>query len=134
MTRRKLILATSIPIVLALSIFLGLSLLRPQLATVHAPTSVQIQPLQASLLAEVKADIPSVKEIAVDSVKTSGAWSLVTMHPITGQEGGTHGVLAIGHYDDGGWMFAIQGEQLFWTWLDKVPSDLLTNEAKDYLR
>ncbi len=95
MTRRKLILAGSILILLVFGIFLGANLLRRQPATVPAPTSADIQPLQSSLLADVKQDMPNAKEIVVDSVEVSGAWSLVTMHPITGQQGGTHGVLAL---------------------------------------
>lgn len=75
-----------------------------------------------------------IKDVAMDAVDTKGQWAVVTMHPLTGVDEGVEGLLAIGRFEDGRWRFAVQGEELFVTWLELLPAELMTDDEKAWFR
>ena len=76
-------------------------------------------------------------ESIVDKIDIDGDWATVQvffMDPTTRQVVPTEPILILAHRTNSGWQIAHKGSELFKTWLDLIPSSVIPDDVKPFLR
>ena len=71
--------------------------------------------------------------VAVTASFVRREWSVITMSQQGGDGQAGGGIVVLGRFVNGRWLFASQGEEQFIKWLADVPGDVLDAEEKMWL-
>lgn len=133
MKRKKLLIIGSI-IAIAILAYLLVSQTGP------IPQSGKGEGIQAALENQLDREVLKLKSneiYQVNSIRVGGDWAFAEaelFNEFTGQQIAPGGSIFIFHKENGVWKMATPGTDLYRSWLEKVPTTLMPEDLKIFLR